>query len=360
MLKSNSNRLLYVDVLRIFAVIGIIILHVSNGLLSWLDLENPLHFSFWKQSITYDSLFKWGTAVFLMISGVFMLKPEKTLDMKMFLKQKITRIFIPLIIWVFLYKFIIFPDQYDLFIVADYFNILVEVFQGNVHYHLWFVYMIFCMYLITPVLSVFLNKASDSQLKYYFVFWFITTSLFPITNHLLGLPSTFETYIQLSTYSGFYMLGYYLHSKNFKLPLNRYLLFFLFVFLNIMAIYWTSTSKTNYLFSSRTSVFHVLNAILVFMFFRQVNWEGIFIKEKSRKLISEISVLSYGVFLSHVMFIWLLDKGIFGFRIAGINLFGNDVHVKYGFPVTIITVTLLSFTFSYLVSKSPVLKKIFI
>ncbi len=223
--------------------------------------------------------------------------------------------------------------------------LLKSLMTGEVHYHLWFVYMVFGLYLITPILAKFINSASKTTIQSYFLFWFIATILPPFMKQFLGWEIGFAHYFQLHEYVGFYLLGYYLHHNPIKVNYLVYLLIPVNVLLNI---YFTSQmsyelAKTDFFFLNRFSIFNVINAILLFNLFRQIPWEQWVKTEKNKTLLSQVSLLSYGIFLCHPLVIWLFDKGYLGVQLIGYQLNGAWVHVSTGFPVILLVVCIVSF-----------------
>ncbi|MCP4521721.1 MAG: acyltransferase family protein [Cytophagales bacterium] len=319
--------------------------------------------------LIYDVTFKWGTAVFLMISGAFMLSPRKSENIGSFIWSRFQRIIIPFIIWAVIYKYSYGEGIYNSFSLDSFVTLLKDLLIGNVHYHLWFVYMIFVLYLITPILSSFVNNASKKTLYYYFGLWFILTVFPSLIKFIWGIDTGFNNYFHLHNYVGFYVLGYFLHKNEIKLPLYVYLIIPLMIVLNFFTTRWLSVElgKTEFFFLSRFSFFNVVNAVLVFNLFRQLPWESWIKSSKVRSTISTISLLSYGVFLMHVLFIWILSQGhIPCLKINAYMINGKWIQLKAslqlyaGFSLIITIVTITSFVLSYIISKIPFVKKLLI
>ena len=73
---ENSQRKIYPDVLRIVSTLAVIAIH-TIGIL-WKDLS-PRSFE-WQVLNFYGSISRWCVPVFVMISGIFFLDPEKNID----------------------------------------------------------------------------------------------------------------------------------------------------------------------------------------------------------------------------------------------------------------------------------------
>ena len=77
-MENSKNRIVYADLLRIIATFAVIVLHVSVS--KWY--ESPIREYNWQMFNIYDSLVRWSVPVFVMISGMFFLNPNKEIDFK--------------------------------------------------------------------------------------------------------------------------------------------------------------------------------------------------------------------------------------------------------------------------------------
>ncbi|MBK8806280.1 MAG: acyltransferase [Bacteroidales bacterium] len=355
----TSNRSLNLDILRIFSICAIISLHVANGYLSFLVL--PKDFNWWFTALTYDAIFKWGTIVFIMLSGTLLLGENKNKSVSIFLWNRFKRIFIPFLIWYLIYKFTS-DDYFHDFSLKSIFLLFTDFIKGNVHYHLWFVYLIFGLYLLTPILSVFINKASNQIIHYYFLYWAIFTIIPPFLEKYYNISFALMPYIELQNYVGFYLIGYYLHNTNFKIKNTYFLLLPISIIANLILSTFHSMEiqKTDYFFLNRFSIFNTINAILIFLLFLRINFNSILIFKKNKEKIAKISNLCFGVFLCHVFIIWILDSGTLGIKLIAYSLNEIYVHIAIGFPVIITTTIILSFAFCYFISNIPFVKRLMI
>lgn len=357
---SVKQRVLYPDILRVVAIIAVASLHIANGDLAWLHPTND--FEWWITSMSYDAVFKWGTAVFVMISGAFMLSSKQTQDVGNYLKKRVSSILFPALIWMIFYKLIV-DKWYINFSLQTIINLGRDIFfLADVQYHLWFIYMITFLYLITPLLYIVVNNAPKKMLEYYFVVWLIITVIPILIEYFFQRTNTMTafTHVQLNKFVGFYIFGYYLHKYPIKLPKYVFLLIPISMGLNVYCSYLLSEShgKTQFLFYDRLSVFNILNALLIFQLFRQITWEKYITSLKVQSFLSTMAQLTYGVFLCHIFFMWCFDKEIFGFRLVGFYFYDDWIKPYLGYPMTISAVTISSFLFCYIVSKIPILKKI--
>lgn len=354
MIVQKTKRIFSADLLRLVSIFAIVIVHITSGPIYWAKTSDIL----WNQSMIYDAIFNWGTIVFVMLSGMLMLKPSKTANIKAFLLGRVKRIIIPFIIWYLIYEI------YDV-VLADkslsILDLLKNLLSGKVKIHLWFIYMIFALYLITPILSVFINKASKSTVKYFIIYWFIAITIVPLLQHFLEINIKLNNFMQLTSYAGFYVLGYFIHNKNITINKKWFLMIPVLMMLKYFLTDVTSSEVTNHFFRDRLAPNQIIIPILIFMLFRQINWD-IFIPEKSkiRKVITSLSNLSYGIFLAHFLIINLLDNNFSTYTINPFKFLSKGIHYSYGFPMQSILVIVLTTTLVWLLSKIPFVKKVMV
>lgn len=93
--EKKKERIWYIDLLKIFSMVAVIILHVNA--MQWPEVIN---FSFdWKVSNMVYILTKWSVPVFIMCSGMMFLDSKKEISLKKMYKKYILRLFMLLLIW---------------------------------------------------------------------------------------------------------------------------------------------------------------------------------------------------------------------------------------------------------------------
>jgi surface polysaccharide O-acyltransferase-like enzyme len=103
--SSNvNNRNIYADLLRIIATFGVIIIHVSA--IRWYI--TPINSYNWQILNVYHSIIRWPVPIFVMISGIFNLRPmnagvEFRYEIKKTFK-KIYRLIFAIVFWAILYN----------------------------------------------------------------------------------------------------------------------------------------------------------------------------------------------------------------------------------------------------------------
>ena len=103
--------------------------------------------------------------------------------------------------WSIVYKFLQFP-QNDLSYGSNLKNMFVEILKGNTQTHLWFVYAIIGLYMLVPLLQVFVQKSERNTILYIIVVCFVLGSVCDfvsqfsqleiITNNIFKIRSGFS------------------------------------------------------------------------------------------------------------------------------------------------------------------------
>lgn len=210
MAKENQGRLAYADVLRVMATLAVIVIHLTGA---WVESLDPSTGN-WMVCNLYNSLSRWAVPVFVMLSGMFLLDPDRPMDPKRLLRHML-RLGVALAVWGMVYALREQIRKTGL-TPAAVAAAAEDVFRGRTSFHLWFIYMMLGLYLVTPVLRAFLRGAEKRDLHYFFLLYALLNLFLP--SFLLFRPSQVirvhltMTYLSTGTlqYVGYYVAGYYL------------------------------------------------------------------------------------------------------------------------------------------------------
>lgn len=345
-LKINQQHI-WADYLRVYATIAVITVHVTAQLTySYGKIETKQ----WLVTIFIGSVVRFCVPVFVMLSGAFLLGKEE--DLSVFLTKRLNKIAIPFVAWLFIYS------GYNVFFSGrevDTYESVKAVLSGKVALHLWFMYMIIGLYLVTPVFRKWLKLARQKEILYFIFLWFLTSSIIPFLENILRFDIEFSLE-SVSGYTGYFILGYYL----VRFPIaHRYLasicfaIFVLMVGVTFAGTYILSEYSNNY----NAIPYEYLSANVVFMsiaFF-------LFIKNKYQNnnkrelpiLFRFINNTSFGIYLIHILILYLLEKNLLGF-----NLTASFIHPIIGIPLTSLICLIISFCCVFVIQRLPVIKKI--
>lgn len=345
-----KERLAYADLLRCVAMAAVVVLHLAGSQLEHAAVGS---FAFHVLNV-YDSLSHWCVPVFVMLSGMFLLDPDHPLPLSKLLRGHILRIFAALVVWGTVYALVVQllnggPDGLDLL------SALRQVALGQTHFHLWFLYMIIGLYLVTPILRAFVRGASRAEFHWFFALVFLFAWLLP--NVLRLRPSqTVSLWINnldlhlVMGYVGYYVLGYYLRAYPLRREVRQILygLGLLGAAATIAGTAWLSQQRgmlaqTFYNYDNPTIA---LMSIAVFLFFREA--AGNRTPFPRRHPLSLAAKVSFGVYLSHVLFLILLSR---------LNITVLSFSPVLAVPVLAAAVLACSLAVAWLLSKLPVVRR---
>lgn len=311
--EKPQGRIVYLDLLRIAATIAVIWLHISAT--GWEIV--PIGLPQWQIFNVFDSAVRVCVPAFVMISGVFFLDNSRELPISHLFKRNILRILTAFLFWSTAYAagHVVFDAAAERrigpWLVDRFFE---YVLRG--HYHLWFLFTIAGLYLITPFLR---RISSDKKLVEYFL---LLSFLFCFTGNLLKLIPAVGEHITfffnashlhfVLGYTGYFFLGYYLHRYGVsrKIRAAAYMMA-VFGFL-------VTAGGTDFLVSisgrARQELYSELLPTTffvsggVFLLFQQC-FANMSLKGKTAAAVQKISGLSFGIYLIHDLFRMLFTAG---------------------------------------------------
>ena len=163
----------WIDLIRIVAVFQVILVHLSYVIFFKEDLLS----SNWIAANFYDSFSRMGVPLFFMVSGYLLLgKIEPISD---FFRKRFLKVGVPTLFWSVFYLFwsVEAYSSGKMSPLVITLSMLKTMYLGDVEIHLWFLYILVGIYLVVPILRVFISAASRRDLTYFVVLWFVATSL---------------------------------------------------------------------------------------------------------------------------------------------------------------------------------------
>ncbi|MEG1878557.1 MAG: acyltransferase family protein [Pseudoflavonifractor sp.] len=356
MTKTADGRLAYADLLRCVASLAVIFLHVCGAAFGDFAIGS----GGWNVLNLFDGLVHWCVPIFVMLSGMFLLDPKKALP-PLSLLRHLLRILVALLFWGMVYALADFLLAGGSLSAPSMLSCLKSVLWGNTHYHLWFLYTILGLYLITPLLRAFVRGASRSDFHYCFLLIFLFCSVLFLALRLR--PSqTASAWLRSCLYLGelaqiglcyvgYYLAGYYL--KNFTLGrLAEFIIYLLGIFGAVVTVWgnralslhsgWANLEFYNY---NAPNV--VFMAVAVFVLFRYLL--GVSEERGRRRSVSAVAKVSFGIYLVHELFLMLLKE----WGISAATVLTPALSV----PLIALGVFAASFAVAWLLSKIPFLGK---
>lgn len=303
MAVNKTENLDWINNLRLIALFAVIVLHTTSPV---LETYNKGSLSVWFVGDFYNTLTRFAVPVFVMISGALLL--HRDYQLSEFLKKRLIRIVIPFLFWSCVYIGYEFYNE-DL----TYTGINWETIKQVLHllkygssYHLWYVYMLIGLYLFVPVISKFVRNATENEVLYFLIVWFVIM--------LLSQPylSRFKPSIDVRNFEGFVgylVLGHYLAFK--PLP-NKRIGIWAFIFLACLSGFSVGTYLLYQHYNGISTLLYeplsppiVLMAISVFMLGR------LWIPKVSKAVLTcrdFAGKYNYGIYLSHALVLSFLSE----------------------------------------------------
>lgn len=342
------ERKYYADLLRVIAIIQVISIHVSSGFFGNVDLIDTYP---WRVATIVDSISRTGVPIFIMISGMLLLDKNKNYDIKVFFKKRVSKIIIPFIFWGIFY-FVKYGNKMNFEGIKKFILALVT---NNIFYHLPFMYIIIGLYLITPILNVFVKNATQKQLWYFEILCWIVGGVIPFINEVFKINIGIQIPM-VGNMVGLFVLGYLLDNIKFnkKTRYAIYLLGAISILLTIVGTYYFSikTGTANQILYNNGGVNIIIIASSIFILCRQIYYKYK-INDKFNIIIANISKLSFGIYLLHVHIVLSLEQ-------SKIPLLLPQYMpcTFYGLLMRVITVFIITYIIVYVISKIKYLNKI--
>lgn len=313
------------DILRILAAFSVVMLHSAAQFWYSLDVQS----SEWVIANSYDSVFRFGVPVFVMLSGAIFLDREYQLNIKRLYLHNILRLMILYIVWSCAYG-LLDCTRFDIRALQMQ-DVMKEILSGR--YHLWYLPMIVGIYLLLPVLRSWIKSVERKNLEYFLLLFFVLQiggqTIRALTkrdeiNFILNLADV----DMVCGYIGYFVWGYYLVHVGISAKTQKtlYLLFIPSVLCNIVLgnlLAWKAGMPVAEIYDSfGLFTFIMVTVLFDFIYSKE---KKLTIGEKGGKLLKEISADTLGVYLMHLGVMEVLQtKGIHSMSIP--NIVGIPLH----------------------------------
>jgi surface polysaccharide O-acyltransferase-like enzyme len=357
-------HLLWADILKLVAILGVVFLHVSAPFVVPFETTPE-----WWVGNIYDSLTRWCVPLFVMISGTLILPKAGTIPLRRYLRLRVVRILIPFLVWsvaYFLYRIHVKNEA------LSWSEFIPMLLTEPIYYHLWFIYMLIVLYLFAPAISVFLINSPRKHAWYLIVLWFFWASLLPIIDTPLGFQPYFTP--DMNDYSalrlsGYFLLGYMLKDVRAESRLHWFILALTFLAggaVTILGTYSMSLSRSEFdpFFYKYFSISVVAMSVSLFLIIKSLLETGEVtrsygterIRMESPKLMRRIGLSVFGVYLIHALVLEVLRDGRLGFTIDHTSAFGLELAPAVGIPVFALSIFGLSLASVLIMRLIPILR----
>lgn len=316
----------WIDQLRVLAIILVVISHCCDHFTALYGIDE----SGYRLGSFVGSLVRPCVPLFAMITGVLLFPIRQDVSLTGFYRKRIGRLLLPLAFWSIIlpianymaYNYIwTNPANITLIGPFDTNNLVNHLYTWIFNFNfdtipLWYLYMLAGIYMVMPIVSRWLESASDNDIRTVIYLWFVSLfipyiqyfapSLGFAGNYdnmgILGVCSwnTFGAFYYVSGFMGYMILAYYLVRNPLKCSLTRLASFtipmFVVGFITTVVGYMSMMSTANWALIEMFWSFCGINVFLMTLpIFLWVQRSQV----KVSPLVTKLAIMSFGVYLCH-------------------------------------------------------------
>ena len=293
-MKQRDYKL---DIVRIVACLMVVLMHSPMP-----NMELPSIIAVGNTMITMPCI-----GLFFIVSG-YLLLPVKT-SMKDFLTKRLWKVVWPTLVFTLFYIIVnTICDGGDIKSILKQIASIPFGAQGNGV--LWFMYTLIGLYLIAPIISPFIEKATRKELDFIIGLWAITL-LWPYLMMVLSVNTGIDSILHsFSGYAGYFILGFYL--KKYPIKINTFAALLLIVMPFVLYIGFKKIGielgfKDGFSYLSFPIALMTLSVFMLLMKYVRTDKLSLMV----RNVISDFSNCSFGIYLLHIFvmrrIIWNMD-----------------------------------------------------
>lgn len=256
---------------------------------------------------------------------------------------------IPLLFWSIFYLGWLYLGNYIKGTPISLASMFFRFINGTPYYHMWYLFMVLGLYLVTPFLRTFLynSKVIDTQL--FLIVGFILVIIEGISNSFSSEKESGLFIFNFLVYIPYFVFGYYLHFIQFKKQskITIGIVILSLVIIMLLSKFFVSThfdiQKGQYFYG----YISLLVIPLTFYVLKLMLWSKRPII--GDKLTGSLSKLSLGIYLIHPIYIDFFDY--LGF--SAVNYFA-----ALGIPIMTLLIFILTAATSFLISRIKFVKRL--
>lgn len=343
------EKKIYIEKLRIAATLAVVMIHIT--------MTRGKNFSFQEFGLipvtVLNIVYKWSNwavPVFVMITGALLLNPNKEVPLAKIIRYCL-RIIEVLAIFGTVYSLMEMVMNNRFRITLSMFpRAIWNVFEQKSWDHLWYLYTLIVLYVLTPLLKAGLKSITDEALNFLLLIMIGCSFLVPMMNELLEMEIT-KLPIVNYPYLTYYLLGYWFvyKLKSSHIVLNRFILnwgVLSILLMTVTEIYSIKNNGAVYSWITENNLFDFGVACAVFVGGKTVFGQVTHLNSVEKG----ICKYSFTIYLVHPFYINLLYK-LFGIIPASFP-------IVVGIILLFAIVLLLSYITGIILYKIPILNKI--
>lgn len=240
---------------------------------------------------------------------------------------------------------------------------IVEIFKkiifGKPYYHLWFLYLIIGIYILSPLVRIFVQNAGKQGLEISIVLFFIFGCCIKLINSIFSIYSLkISIYFpmpEFTGYVGYFIAGYYF--ANYSLSRRIKIFFYLAGVISVLFTFFGTLYLSLKFDKALGNLYNyimphtLLVTFAIFIFIKSL-FEHKKFSEFSSNLIIKISSLTFGIYLLHALVLNYIVKNIKYFKVAELS---DSTAVVI--PILAVIVFIISSVIIYIFSNFTLFKK---
>jgi surface polysaccharide O-acyltransferase-like enzyme len=179
----------WIDNARVLAVLAVVCLHVAAGIVSGVQDWSSVQ---WWEGNMFDAATRWCVPVLVMVSGALLLDSKRREEAASFYRKRAARILIPLLFWSTFYLGWRYLKGWNKGTPPSASELGGSVLHGAPYFHLWYLYMIAGLYIVTPPLRLMLRAVGRTTLYWIVAALFLAnganSAVTVLLQYDLGLP----------------------------------------------------------------------------------------------------------------------------------------------------------------------------
>ena len=202
----SGPRKQFLDVLRVLATCAVVLMHVLTGATDVTDASIVPEYRSLLLSVM--DLVTWCVPIFLLISGYLFLNPERTLTYPVMIKKYCRRIALAILLFGVPYaasELVVAERTFRIRMIPE---ALKMTLMGHTWSHMWYLYLILFLYLITPLLKKVLRVLPVWGVVAMMAVIFLGSSVAPFLNKVLDVNSI-PVLPDGGVYFLYYLCGYF-------------------------------------------------------------------------------------------------------------------------------------------------------
>lgn len=183
----SGPRKQFLDVLRVLATCAVVLMHVLTGATDVTDASIVPEYRSLLLSVM--DLVTWCVPIFLLISGYLFLNSERTLTYPVMIKKYCRRIALAILLFGVPYaasELVVAEKSFRVMMIPE---ALKMTLTGHTWSHMWYLYLILFLYLITPLLKKVLQILPVWSVVAVMAVVFLGSSVAPFLNKILDINS---------------------------------------------------------------------------------------------------------------------------------------------------------------------------